>query len=277
MKFTENLRCVSGIYCAIHRDSGKCYVGSSVNLWKRRYEHLYKSRRGSMNRFHIALRELGADSFDLEVLERCSRENLLSRERFYITLLGAADLNGLNCRENPTATYDFKASPITRARISAAKKGLPRLPEHRAAQSAGQMGLKKSQQAKDRISAGLKGKPKSEEHRRNLSVSKMGTRRSEEAKAKTSASLKGHIFSPESVAKQQSTRRAKSAAIGSEYCDLRKPIIATDSGGKLLHLFASLLDAVDGLETPNSSLRYYLRTGKLTPKGMLLYYATIHR
>lgn len=44
-----------------------------------------------------------------------------------------------------------------------------------------------------------------------------------------------------------------------------------------MHVFESLLEAVDGLKTPNSSLRYYLRTGKITPRGMMLYYAVIDR
>lgn len=277
MIFTENLKGVSGIYCAIHRATGLCYVGSSINIWKRYKEHLYKSRRGSMTRFAVALRIFGETEFDFEVLERCPKESLLARERFYIVLLDAAELDGFNSRENPCATYDAKMSAITRARISASKKGLPRLPEHRRAQSIGQTGLKRSEEFKSRIRDALRGRPKSDSHRRNIAIAKIGIKRSEEAKAKTSASLKGRVFSKETLLKQAETRRLRVAALGPEYADNRKPIIAIDSDGNVLHVFESLLEACGGLNMSNGNVRYYLKTGRPTRVGLLLYYATIVR
>lgn len=270
-----NLKGASGIYCAIHRETGQCYVGSSLNIWKRRSEHLSYARRGSMNRFHIAIRKYGAGAFDLELLEVCSKENMLGRERFYIAMMGAAGIDGLNTRENPTANYDFRPTAATCARISASKKGIPRTLAQSLAQSIGQTGLKRSAESCMRISLALAGKRKSIQHRKALSLSKIGTKRSEEAKAKTSASLIGRVFSAESIAKQKATVAKKMAEFGPAYRDNRKPIIATDSVGRLLHVWDSLMECVDGLKTPNSSIRYYLRTGKITPKGMLLYYATI--
>jgi len=32
----ENLKCVSGVYCATHRETGMVYIGSSANMGKRR-------------------------------------------------------------------------------------------------------------------------------------------------------------------------------------------------------------------------------------------------
>lgn len=230
-----------------------------------------------MNRFHVALREFGESEFDFEVLERCHKEVLLDRERFYIVLMDAAGIDGFNCRENPSATYDFKASAATKARMSASKIGLPRLPEHRIAQSIGQTGLKRSPEARMRISAALSGKKKSESHRRNIALAKIGTKRSEEAKAKTSASLMGRICSEQSRKKQAATRKARLAKLGSNYGDLRKPIIAINSGGNVLRVFESLLEACDGLNMSNGNVRYYLKTGHPTRAGFMLYYATLVR
>ncbi len=42
----ENLLHVSGIYCAIHRESGNCYVGSSINIHGRSRAKLSASTKG---------------------------------------------------------------------------------------------------------------------------------------------------------------------------------------------------------------------------------------
>lgn len=115
------------------------------------------------------------------------------------------------------------------------------------------------------------------EHREKLAAFRRGKKSSEETKRKQSLALMGRMFSPESIAKQQATFRAKKELLCPTYHDCRKPIVAVGSDGGILHVFESLLEASDGLETPNSSLRYYLMTGRVTPKGMLLYYATIVR
>lgn len=149
---------VSGIYCFIHRESGTCYVGSSINIGKRRKEHLLDSRRGSRIRIHHYLRHFGELAFDFEILERCSQESLLERERFYIVLLNASSIDGFNSRDNPCATYNFKASPATCARISASKKGRRPTPPQIENQIAGQVGLKRTQETRMKMSMSANGK-----------------------------------------------------------------------------------------------------------------------
>lgn len=254
-----------------------CYVGSSVNIRKRFNEHLAKARRGGTALFSRAIREFGVDSFDFSILEECTPADLLSRERFYIALFNSASVDGFNTRENPTATYGVQPSAATGARISAAKKGMTFTPEQRARQSAGMIGFKPSQETCEKISASNRGKKFSIEHRAKISAARRGRKLTPEHKERLLSSLRGRTVSPESIAKQKATWHAKKEALGDVFHDLRKPIIATDCDGRVLHVFESLLEAVAGLETPNSSLRYYLRIGKATPKGMLLFYATIER
>jgi predicted GIY-YIG superfamily endonuclease len=45
----ENLKGVSGVYCATHRETGMVYIGSSLNIGKRRKRHLSDAQTGSMN------------------------------------------------------------------------------------------------------------------------------------------------------------------------------------------------------------------------------------
>lgn len=270
---------VSGIYCAIHRASSMCYVGSSTNIRKRFNEHLSNARRVTTRAtlFHRALREFGIYSFDFSVLEECDQIVLLERERFYIALFNAASVTGFNTRPNPTATYDARPSAATGARISAAKKGMTFTPEQRSRQSAGMIGTKRSIETKDRMSAAATGKIFSPSHRSNIGAARKGCSPSAATRAKVSASLRGRLFSEESKRKMSETSKANRALLGVRYADHRKAIVATDHHGVVLHVFESLLDAVAGLETPNSSLRYYLRTGGQTPLGMFLHYATIVR
>jgi len=247
-----------------------------------------------MSRLHVALREFGFPSFDFEVLETCPRAELLERERFYIALLDSDSVGNLNIRSNPTATYDGVVSASTRARISAHSKGRKHRPEsiekirlvnkgrkhtpdQIAKQAASQVGMKRTESACQNISSALTGRKFSEDHRKNISLSRKGMVLSFDHKRKISEGSKGRVFSVLSREKMGVTKIARRAALGASYGDLRKAVVATDFAGNFLLCFESLLDAVNGLGVPNSTLRYYLRTGGKTAAGMLLYYATIVR
>ena len=112
----------SGIYALIHRESGMCYVGSSVDIKERMDRHLSDSRNGGNALIHRALRAFGHEAFDFEVLEECEKSKLLLREQFYISLLNAASLDGFNSNNKVKANYGISPSTVTRQRISEAKK-----------------------------------------------------------------------------------------------------------------------------------------------------------
>lgn len=63
------------------------YIGKSTNLKKRVQEH-YKSAFDlstiASSAFHKALKDVGVDMFTYEVLERCDKEKLTEREKYYI-------------------------------------------------------------------------------------------------------------------------------------------------------------------------------------------------
>lgn len=169
----ENLVGLSGIYCFLHRASGRCYIGSSINIHKRLQEHFYYARAGiKLTPFLRSLRSYGPDAFDVSILDRCGKDDLLSRERFYIALFDSASVNGFNSRPDPTANYDYRASDATRSRISASKKGRRPTADQRARQAAAQTGLKRSDEARARMSAAALGKVFSPEHRANISATR---------------------------------------------------------------------------------------------------------
>ena len=89
-----------GIYKITSKTSGKVYVGQSINIKKRFYEHLYQAfhreELGYTSILHQAMRKYGAEDFYLEVLEECSAEELDNREKYWIEELNCMSPNGYN-------------------------------------------------------------------------------------------------------------------------------------------------------------------------------------
>lgn len=188
---------VCGIYCAIHRESLRCYVGSSFNLRSRRHSHLSNARRGSLNAFHSALRELGFDSFDFEILEICDKSLLVERESFWIKFFNSASEKGFNTCKLPTGNFPNKMSEVTKRKISLANKGKIVSEETKKRMSDAQKlsqrlnprsGRVASELTRMRIGAAHKGAIFSEEHRRKLSESCRGRKHKPEAIEKMKAS-----------------------------------------------------------------------------------------
>lgn len=87
------------IYRVIRRKTNAVYVGLTVTSVEQRWAfHIRRATAGSTTKFHAAIREDGADGFDIEVLEDGINDpDLLSaREAFWVERLGALSANGLN-------------------------------------------------------------------------------------------------------------------------------------------------------------------------------------
>ena len=81
----KNNRKKSGIYCWVHVKSGKRYVGSSTDLGRRLGEYYYKYYLTRVRtKICKALLAHGYAAFKLEILEYCTREQLIIREQFFI-------------------------------------------------------------------------------------------------------------------------------------------------------------------------------------------------
>lgn len=194
MNFTaEFMTGVSGVYAIIHRETGMVYVGSSVNMYARRYAHLGCAKRGSSQRIHRALREFGPAAFDFEVLERCGREALLEREQFYIHLFDSASESNLNTKADAHAIYGTKVSASTRELQRLAKLGKPLTAEHRAALCAATRRCKKTLSPEHRaaISAAHKTSPKCIAWMDKLHSSRKGIKEDPAATARRIAPLVG--------------------------------------------------------------------------------------
>ena len=206
----EKLKGLSGIYAIIHRETGMVYVGSSVNVWVRLRAHIGDARRGTVNTpLYRAIRKYGADAFDFEVLERCDKSQLVSREDFWIRFYNAASVAGFNVKKSAVENHGFSisestrarlsissrnSSPETRARISAANKGRKFTAEHRAKMSAANSGKKRTPETCAKISLARKGKKLSLQHRQNIGAGVRGKKRAHEANLKMLATRRANAI-----------------------------------------------------------------------------------
>lgn len=88
IKNVLNNETISGIYKFTNMDTGEIYIGKSTDVKKRTYEH-YKYAFGlsgiASSQFHYALKKYGIDHFTFELLEKCDKDKLTEREKYYIT------------------------------------------------------------------------------------------------------------------------------------------------------------------------------------------------
>ena len=82
-----------GIYMYINKENNKKYIGQSVNIERRRKEHLKWPSKHS--KFDNYLSKLGEQAFDFIVLEECDAEKLDEREKFWIEYYDSIN-NGYN-------------------------------------------------------------------------------------------------------------------------------------------------------------------------------------
>lgn len=86
---------ITGIYKITHIPTKKCYIGQAVDVRIRWANHiktaLHVDGGAAHARFHDALEELGLENFTWELLEKCPKEKLNEREKFYIEFYQSND------------------------------------------------------------------------------------------------------------------------------------------------------------------------------------------
>lgn len=102
---------VCGIYAIYHRDLKKYYIGQSVDIKRRWQEECYNKDNLLIGR---AIWKYGEDAFDFIVLERCSRQELNTREIYWSQYYHSMVPNGYNEFEPGTSyTMDYDGKPVS--------------------------------------------------------------------------------------------------------------------------------------------------------------------
>lgn len=157
---------ISGVYEIVHRESGKRYIGSSINILSRWKEHIrnLNLKTHHCRKLQEAWVEYGQDAFDFRIIERCDKTQLISREQANMDI-------GYDYNTSPTARncLGVKHSKETRRKQSILQrerfKKNPAYREHLLKISK----LEKSDEWKRKRSQRLKGVPKKESQLVNMS------------------------------------------------------------------------------------------------------------
>lgn len=120
------MRVLTGIYQILNLVNGKFYIGKSVNIYKRWYNHQCELRKGKNKSPYLqaAWNKYGEDAFEFIVVELCDKNQLEIKEQHWIDTLGACDTElGYNLNPNSETSLGAKRSQETKNKISAANKG----------------------------------------------------------------------------------------------------------------------------------------------------------
>lgn len=116
---------ISGIYKIEHRDSGRCYIGSAIDIGRRVSHHRCLLKRGKHHsRFlQASWDKYGADSFTFSTVCLYDEHLLLHVEQRFIDIL-SPEFNVFKFAVN--SARGVKRSEETKKRMSEAQKGKPR-------------------------------------------------------------------------------------------------------------------------------------------------------
>lgn len=154
-----------------HRDSGREYVGSSINLYARFMKHKSDLNKGQHHSpiLQNAWNKHGEASFDLVVVETVdSPETLLAVEQAWIDRLDPF----YNCCKIAGNRLGFKASDETKRKQSAALRGKKRTPEQVENIRLSQLG--KTLSAEHRAKCGRKGQRKPDGFGEKIRIANLG-------------------------------------------------------------------------------------------------------
>lgn len=106
----------SGIYLIKNLVNKKVYVGQSVYICNRLYNHLHKLRNGSHGNTYLqnSWNKYGEDNFSISTIEYCEINILNERECFWINYFDSCNPNfGYNISTPDENGYKFRHSEIT--------------------------------------------------------------------------------------------------------------------------------------------------------------------
>lgn len=119
--------CKSGIYKIVNLVNGKVYVGSAVNLRKRKSYHLCDLRKGIHKNQHLqkSFNKHGEISFKFCIVEIVDdKSQLIEREQYYIDLHNATNRkHGFNIRLFASSNLGMEHSIESKIKISESRKG----------------------------------------------------------------------------------------------------------------------------------------------------------
>lgn len=169
--------------------SGKNYIGSSVN-YKRRLIQYKGTGAKTQTILYNSFAKHGFDNHVFEIVELCTKENVLEREYYYGSLYKVLGEKGLNCKLPKFGDKYQNTRQETIDKMKAWKPSEDTIAKMKAAQT---------KRAKEQ--------PVSDETKQKLREANLGKKASDETKKKMSLKGKGRVVSEESRIKMGAWKR----------------------------------------------------------------------
>lgn len=188
------------IYKITNYINEKCYIGITSKDLKTRFGwHLRDARLGKPKKLYDAMREIGFEKFEIELLDECDDDNITIRklEEFYIEKFNSFR-NGYNASPKSGGVKNHNAE--SRAKMSKARKG--KTYEEL-------LGIEKAAETKQKLSNVLLGRKVTDEFRLKMSKINKGRIKTEEEKRRHSEFMAGRKHSDETKMKMSQSRKGK--------------------------------------------------------------------
>jgi group I intron endonuclease len=188
-----------GVYKITNKINGKCYIGSSIDIRRRKATHFRELSRGTHGNSYLqrAWYKYGCDAFEFKTVLICSKENVIFYEQIIMDLIQPciAD-NGYNAVPNAGNIHGYKHTEDARMKISIARTG---------------KGIIPSEETRKRMSLAHKGKTFSDKARQNMRNARklMNKQVSQETRGKISKANKGRKASHETRMKLIEAAKAR--------------------------------------------------------------------
>ena len=163
----------SGIYCITSTINNKLYIGSAINLTKRKREHFNYLKNNTHHSRYLqrSYNKHGENNFEFKVLLYCVKKDLLFYEQLVIDL------------------YDFKKELYNLSPTAGNNLGVKYSRKSREKLRKANLGKKMSEESKKKISIAMQNP--SEETREKMRQNNLGKKLSDETKRKISKGNKG--------------------------------------------------------------------------------------
>ena len=197
----------SGIYCIENIVNKKKYIGQSIDLENRKYEHFWMLKGNNHDNRHLqnSYNKYGENNFKFRVLLYCEPFELTKYEQIFVDYYTPELLYNVRL-ECVDSNQGIAFSEEAKEKMSKAKHG----------ENHPMYGKHRSEETKRKISEAQKGKHPSKETRKKMSEAKLGENHpnygkhcSEEAKKKMSEANSGKHHSEETRKKMSEAKLGK--------------------------------------------------------------------
>lgn len=189
-----------GVYLLTHVESGRKYVGQSVDIRARWRAHSRTTEDSYIGR---AIRKYGFEAFAKSILELCDPAELNEKEAAHINALATIYPNGFNLRNGGGQIGTHH--PESRRKMSLARKGQPKSEEHRERIGNAHRGRPQSAE----FVARRTGKPLSAATKEKISLAAAGRTVSAETKLKLAQRAQCRNISAETRQKMAESNRGQ--------------------------------------------------------------------